>query len=161
MNRGNLNKILIVVAILVWGSGLYKYSKNRNFDSDKGSKIATKIKVNPMPTTHLNKGSAFVLLDRDPFLDESLSGPTTTISTSNNYNNKNSRKILVHTWPTIEFFGFVKSENKKHPLALIKINGSLERMRPGRIDENFRIDAIYSDSIIISNGKQKKKFIVK
>lgn len=161
MNRGNLNKILIVVAILVWGSGLYKYSKNGNIDTDKDSNIRTIIKESSKPTTHLNKETAFVLLDRDPFLNESLSGPTTTISTSNTYNNMNSRIILVETWPTIEYFGFVKSENKKYPLALVKINGSLERMRPGRIDEIFKIDAIYSDSLIISNGKHKKKFLVK
>jgi|GEM_PF-1557900 len=160
MNRENLNKILIVVAIIIWGSGLYKYSKNRSFAVDKISNIDVEINDNPKAATLIKKETSFKLLDRDPFLGELISRPTTNVESRSLKNTKES-KPQTDLWPTIEYFGFVKSENKKHPLALVKINGSLERKRPGKINKFFRIEAIYSDSLIISNGRQKKRYLVK
>ena len=63
-------------------------------------------------------------------------------------------------WPRIAYFGFVKNSTNNQKLAVVKVNNDLFRKREGDyLDNELKIHKAFSDSIIVSYGKDLKTII--
>lgn len=155
MNRQVLNRVLIVVLVIVWSFVGYKFISN--FFSKKEILIADSFKIEPVKTSPIQRDT-FRLKEsnRDPFLN-TYKKTERAAALSRTGGTKRIEKRET-PWPKIEYFGFVKNENSKSPLVLLKINNRIKRMRQGETTDNIIVKNIYNDSILILKGKEKKIF---
>ncbi|QQX76512.1 MULTISPECIES: hypothetical protein [Aequorivita] len=156
MNKQLLNKILIFFLILIWSILGYKLISNF---VGKEKVVGKTIKLaNYGSEKHEEKKKIFVFTEivRDPFLGN-------IIVTDNKKQplviNKEKSPKQINIWPSIQYFGFVRGEMSDNPLALLKINNQLERIRQGSRIDGLYIKDIYSDSIQLVFGKEKKIFV--
>lgn len=143
---------------------LYKYFGGY---SGKDSPVPNIEILNESKTTNLSKKDTFSLKPyvRDPFL-----GTITRKVSSKIFKNKNKfipkkiKKIVVETWPKLEYLGFIKELNSEDPLLLIKINGRLKRKNASyKFVEGIKVLNFYKDSILIqfnSENKMIKKYFL-
>ena len=62
------------------------------------------------------------------------------------------------SWPEIQYFGYIKSGNSNE-LAVIKIDGKLQRLRKGEIKQGILVNSVFRDSVIVHFNKEKRTFI--
>lgn len=155
MSKSHLNKILITTLIIIWSAVGYKtfYQKRTKFDSETKPEVLETVK----PIKIDKNKFEFRLPNRDPFLDESIKTknkkqPTNTIV---------QRSSLKKTaWPSISFYGFVKKEEGNKPLAIVKINDVVKKIRVGELIGKIKTEKIYNDSIILSINNERKTILV-
>lgn len=161
--KKTINIVLISIVIGLWGAIIYKYLKNyftfENTLIHENVKIYSLIKINERDTFSLTN------LNRDPFL-----GKTTKKykpqSVNNNSNTKVSNKTIKpisskipSSIPIIQYFGTIKSSNKKDELVILKINNVVQKLRLNSEYNGVKIKKIFKDSIMISFDK--KEIIIK
>lgn len=169
MPKKQLNIILILVVLALWGTIAYK-SIYRFFPNeiDNPSITNSNLSINLQKI----KKDTFALqpLNRDPFLDKSLQTEKKIISTNNSNVVIPKAKITkppkvvvakpIPVWPTIAYYGYIKSYQKSEELVLVKINNQLEKMRKNQNIEGVKILRVFKDSIEVTFNKQKR-YIVK
>lgn len=149
-----INGILIVFLLVIWGSVGYKYFSNQSFSreipiGEKKTRLLVKKEMNIGGISYPD----FFYNGNNPFLRNSyMYKSDTLIDTFNlvvaNANNTVENKEPIN-WPDIEYYGFVKSEQSKSPLAVLTVNGVIFK---GRIKESFNeiiIKKIYNDSLCV------------
>ncbi|NHN27412.1 hypothetical protein FIA58_017160 [Flavobacterium jejuense] len=154
-----INIVLIIVVLSLWGTVSYKYI-NRFFGNDE-------IAINLSNDYNYNaisiiKKDTFALepLTKDPFLNKVFSKPkeqtirTITIPKPK-IDPKPKEGIL---FPSVQYFGYIKSKDKKEELILIKINNRLERVRLNDNIDGLIINKIYKDSIVVHFNKETRSF---
>lgn len=157
------NIVLISIVIGLWGTIIYKYLKNyfsfENTLIHENGKIYSLIKINERDTFSLTN------LNRDPFLGK-ITKKYKPQSVNNNssikINNKTIKPIsskIPTTIPTIQYFGIIKSSNKKDELVILKINNVVQKLRLNSEYNGVKIKKIFKDSIMISFDK--KEIIIK
>lgn len=164
MPKKQLNIILILIVLGLWSTIAYK-SLNRFFSND--------IANNSNPNSNIGfnlkkiKKDTFLLqnLHRDPFLDRTLieEHNTTGITSSNIVVPKTKivrPKVIttkpIPVWPSIAYYGYIKSYQKSEELVLVKINNQLEKMRKNQNIDGVTILHVFKDSIEVEFHKQKK-----
>ena len=158
MNKKRLNSVLLVVMAGIWialGYKLVLYFSNKNIP------IATIPYNETLANNNTKTRDTFNIktIKRDPFL-----GKVTPVrkKTSKNIATSTTRNNTIKTthepWPMIAYYGFVKNENSKEPLVLIKVNNSLKKVRKGNWVDELLIAKIYKDSIAIKKGKEERIF---
>ncbi|WP_435578733.1 hypothetical protein [Gilvibacter sp.] len=157
MNKTLLNKVLIGALVLIWVSVGYKLLKPGQEPVVTSSKPQAVVVAQTEDTRQAFEWEPLV---RDPFLN--------TISKAKKTNETTAKKPLGRPptrpkqtstiWPTIEYFGYVQKERQSAPLALIKINGVLQRLRAGEAFQSIAIKAVYQDSIAVQFGSENKVF---
>lgn len=153
MNKQKLNIFLITFLVIIWGFVGYRFFSNSSKEINSSISIESKIaNTNPL------KKKSFILseISRDPFLGTYSHPKKKIVNPRKNYNT--GKKTTSKPWPKIEYFGFVKGETNKHPLALLKVNNKLQRIREGANYEALHVKKIFKDSIEILNGKEKRIF---
>lgn len=156
MNKALLNKILIFFLLLIWSVIGYKLITNI---FGKNEIVQMKSVVNEPQINKENvETSIFALpiITRDPFLGSYTTRKMENSQTQNRHSKIDKKKPIV--WPQINYYGFVKGENNKNALALLKIDGKLERVRKGTNMNGIAIKEIYQDSILVIFNNQKKIF---
>ena len=156
MSKQTINKILIVGLIVIWGFVGYRFIYN--YISKNELQLANNFNTIPENQKTTNR-NPFLLstISRDPFLGTYSIPKKESVSRKYQKNSGALSKTIV--WPKIEYFGFVKNENNKNPLALLKINNELKRIRKGENYNGLVIKTVFSDSIIILNGVDKRVFV--
>jgi hypothetical protein len=163
MGKKATNIILICVVVGLWATIGYRFINNLKHESEK-------IQENYAATSLIIPESrdTFDLrpLRRDPFLNKLNYPKSDRIS----YLPKRKLRIskvkaekplvVVHNWPIIEYYGYIKSGSNKE-LALLKINGKLQRTHIGEINNSIYVKKIYKDSITLVFNKSVKTILKK
>ncbi len=160
MNKKHINIVLIIAVVGLWGTVLYKYV-NRFFNTDE---LAYTSQDFSMPIIAKIEKDTFAIkpLERDPFLGKLL------IKKQNNFIPKNVviKTPIVKTpeikidkpFPRVQYFGYIKSQDKSEKLILLKVNNKLERVRLNSNIDGLIIKQIYKDSVVVSYGKEIRGF---
>lgn len=158
--KKTINIVLIVVVLSLWGTVMYKYV-NRFFGDDELTLAQVANYKNS--TFSIIEKDTFKLepLTKDPFLNKvftkAIAQPKITRITPKA--KVEVRSKLNTPFPLVQYFGYIKSEDKKDKLILLKINNRLERVRLNSIINGLVIKKIYKDSVIVSFNKETKSFI--
>lgn len=150
-----INIVLIIFVLGLWGTIVYRYVNNlflveSNILSENNKKYSL-VKIKNRNTFN------FSPLKRDPFLGNHISS-NLTIPKPHFQKALKSKppKIVVKNnpkselLPTIQYYGIIKSSSKKDELVIIKINNTLQKLRPNSEYEGVKIKKVYKDSILIS-----------
>lgn len=157
VNRTKLNKILTLTLAIIWSAIGYRYFKpNTNIKDTSIQPLQAEIYIQQTDTT------PFVLkpLTRDPF-SKTTNGATNTtknVKAKPKGGRFSNPKTSSSIWPTIEYFGYVQKQNQPAPLALVKINDSLFRIRKGQVKNEVEILDVFKDSIAVRFNNQVRFF---
>lgn len=151
MNKKYLNGILITLLIVIWSSVVYKYFGNTQSLSVPADATAA---VSPVrldyevikDTFHLD------LTDRDPFDASKKIKRRVAVAKSikRTKPTKDLKQKKITTWPTLTYHGFVKGENSKTRLILLKIDNRLYRKRERETVQNITLVKAYKDSLKVT-----------
>ena len=156
MKKAQLNKILIISLIIIWGVLIYKYAS----PYFKKQEFIEPVRVDSPSDLYVTfKKDTFelALSKRDPFLDTRVYKKKTPVfkSTAKKVIKKKSLE-KPKVWPGIRYLGFVKSNASKSRLGLIRINNKLYKVHDGEKLKMLGVIKIEEDSIqLIFEGKKK------
>lgn len=154
-----INIVLIIVVLSLWGTVSYKYI-NRFFGSDE---LAYNLPNDyNYGTVSIIKKDTFLLepLAKDPFLNKVFSKPkqpTQIVTTSPKIKTEPKPKEAI-LFPSVQYFGYIKSKDKKEELILVKINNRLERVRLNSTIDGLVIKKIYKDSVTVFFNNETRSF---
>ena len=154
-----INIGLIIVVLSLWGTVSYKYI-NRFFGNDELT-FAVSNDSN-YGTVSIIKKDTFLLepLIKDPFLNKVFSKPKPQVNTvpivpKVKSEPKPKEEIF---FPTVKYYGYIKSKDKKEELILVKINNRLEHVRLNSNIDGLVIKKIYKDSISVYFNNETRSF---
>ena len=156
MKKAQLNKILIISLIVIWGVLIYKYAS----PYFKTHEFTAPVRVDtPADLYVLFKKDTFALelSKRDPFLDTRVFKKKTPVF------KPIAKKVIKkkslekpNVWPSIQYLGFVKSNASKSRLGLMRINNKLYKVRDGEKLKMLGVIKVEEDSIqLLFEGKKK------
>ena len=151
MNRPLLNKILIGGLLLIWsavGYKLFKPAKDKLAQQLEQTPVIAKTEGESLPDFEWEP------LKRDPFLNTITRSKTAPKQSKPKGGRLTRPKNTSTIWPTIEYFGFVRKQNQPAPLALIKINNNLQRLRAGEAFQSIEVLMVHEDSIKLKFGRE-------
>ena len=161
--KKKINIILIIAVLGLWGAVAYRFINNYFADEHANSSQRSITASN----TLMVRRDTFEMhaLERDPFLNTyRTSAPVrsqrryTAQSTKAKPNNSSMRAMTEAPWPEIQYFGYIKSGNSNE-VAVIKIDGKLQRLRKGEIKQGILVNSVFRDSVIVHFNKEKRTFI--
>ena len=162
--KKKVNILLIIAVLLLWGGVIYKVLSNYLIKGE-GDKTMERhaggnIRIVEKDTFTLSP------LRRDPFLNRSLKSREEIPngrrqSVSKLLNSPKAPEAIKGKvpFPTIQYYGFIKSKEKKQELILLKVDGRLKKMHLNESIEGFAIRKVFRDSVIISNKSQTKTIL--
>ena len=155
MNKKNLNIFLSMLLIVIWGGIIYKYFFKKNI-VENNNLVESNITGNFIPAEKVRDTLVLEFSGRDPFLNAK---PVKKVVPKKTTSPKIYKKPQVNIiWPQIEYYGFVKSNNSKNELAVIKIDGKLYKARNKENIDELKILRTYSDSVEIELHRNKRFF---
>lgn len=157
MTKKHINIILILAVISLWGTVLYKYV-NRFFGDEV---IVYNQPEFSLPIAKIEKDTFQLLpLERDPFLGKIIvqkENQPIRNKTLNKFSVKKVEEpILNKPYPIVQYFGYIKSQDKSQKLILLKVNNRLERVRLNDNIDGLEIKEINKDSVVVSFNKIQK-----
>lgn len=157
MKKNNLNKALVILLFIIWGVLIYKYLLPNNKENIDFFEIASKNRSN---TYSSFKKDTFKLNinNKDPFLGVPIPKVKSIIKKQKKVVKNISSYKKSKVWPKIKYLGFVKSNNSKFKLGLIKINDTLHKVHDGEELKILDVLKIGEDSIKLRYSNQTKYF---
>lgn len=157
MKKKQINILLLIFVLFIWGKLIYKYTKNNTQPTFVVSQSSTQNKLINVEKREFKLQT----LKRDPFLNKAYSYKTKVKLTKS----KRIKKTITQSnfrWPKIAYFGYITKTNASNAkLAILKINGQIKNIKEKTyINESIFIKKIYKDSVIIK-GNNKLKTIIK
>ncbi len=144
MKKKQLNILLIIIVLSIWGKVIYNYT-SRFYKRDNVS--SNDFIYKPFLKVERNQ-YALNLLERDPFLGN-LFNREKDIK-KNNKLKKIIGKSNLKKWPKLLYLGFIKNKSTKEKLAIIKVNGKIKNCKNNSyFNENIYIRAVFKDSVIL------------
>ncbi len=71
------------------------------------------------------------------------------------------RSIPVFMWPSVKYYGMMKKEKSKKPLAILSVDGfKLMARKDEELFNGFYVKKIYKDSILIGYKNKRKYFSI-
>jgi hypothetical protein len=160
MNKKHINIVLIIAVISLWGTVLYKYV-NRFLTTNE--LVYTQQNLSIPIVAKIEKDTFTIYpLERDPFLGKLLVKKQNNFKTKNPVIKsfvKNIEPKITSPFPRIQYFGYIKSQDKSEKLILLKVNNKLERVRLKANIDGLIIEKIYKDSIEVLFNKEKRIFV--
>lgn len=153
MSRSLLHKVLIAGLVIIWSAVGYRFFKPAEepiTEQSEQTPLIAKTESKELPDFEWEP------LQRDPFLNTISRTRKAPVKAKPKGRRLSNSKNTSTIWPTIEYFGFVQKKNQSAPLALIKINDNLQRLRAGEAFQSIEIKAVYQDSIKVKFGREVK-----
>ncbi|NJM78600.1 MAG: hypothetical protein HC854_01325 [Flavobacterium sp.] len=155
-----INIVLIIVVLSLWGTVSYKYI-NRFFGNDELAYNSPNDYNYGVVSVIKKDTFLLVPLAKDPFLNKVLAKPKTqpaqVVRTSPIV--KTLPKPKEETlFPSVQYFGYIKSKDKKDELILVKINNRIERVRLNSDIEGLIIKKIYKDSVTVFFNNETRSY---
>jgi hypothetical protein len=156
--KKSINIILIVFVLGLWGAIIYRYFNNFLFPE----KTTLNLNSNNYSLIEINEKDTFNLvhLKRDPFLGKIYAA---NYASKNNFKIKKIEKkqkkteyLPLKEISQIQYFGIIKSSNKKDEMIIVKIDNVIQKLRINSEFNGIKVKKTYKDSILISiNNKIK------
>lgn len=157
--KKKINIMLIVIVLGLWGTVAYKTISQFFYPKEVVSNQA--VIENNLDLNKLNKED-FQLekIIRDPFLN-GLTKSDSILKISHPKIEKTRKPDIIKikpsvNWPSISYYGYLKSSNKQDELVLVKIDGILFKLRKDDSVGDIILKKVYKDSIELNYNKQKK-----
>ena len=146
MNKKKLNIGLLIILLLIYGSVLYKYFGGSPKETVRKVAIAdTAVEERIQPKADFE----LIISDRDPFLDRSIRKQAQKGNTQKKKINIRTKENTVISWPRIEYYGFLKSDNNEKARAVIEIDTKRYNLREGKEIDGLKIKKIFMDSLAV------------
>ncbi|MHA7843653.1 MAG: hypothetical protein ACX93I_10060 [Winogradskyella sp.] len=158
MQKRIINGFLITLCIIIYGAIFFKaFWKKEEVNS---SPLVADSYTNFDLKVNTDKDSIELFFPtRSPFGEPSKISNVAS-KTQSKKSETLKKEPTKKTWPRISYFGFVKNSANNQKLAVVKVNDNLFRKREGDyLDDKIKILRAYSDSIIVSYGKDLKTVI--
>lgn len=154
MKKQKLNVFLIILLVIIWGVLVYKFLFPYLGKQTNEFIVPTSANMN---SYKLFKKDTFELrLNKvDPFLNTSYKVKAHKVKPAA-IKSKRRSEIVKKTWPSVNYFGFVKSHKHNSKLALLRIDGKLFKVHVGEAIEEVKILTIKSDSIQLQFAREKR-----
>ncbi|SHI73661.1 hypothetical protein SAMN04488096_10444 [Mesonia phycicola] len=164
MNKRKLNFILIFILAIIWFFVIYKFVFP--FQKSFSNEIFEKKKVFS-EHYYINRDTfSAPIFSRDPFLnyvknEQFKISKKVTNKNTNIYEKKINHNKYSKIWPDIEYLGFLKSEKSLQPLVLLKINGTVNKIKDKDSKLGISVIKIFKDTVVLFNGIESKNFVKK
>lgn len=161
--KKNINIILILAVLGLWGTVILKYVKHF-FQDEQTNLAATTISNVVLPKEIKKDTFQLAALPVDPFLKRTYTPQPSTVVVAPKTNpqpKKEPKKVLppvvkeVTPFPEIHYYGFIKSSDKADELILVKVNRSLYKTRLNAECQGVVIKKVYRDSIEVKFDNRK------
>lgn len=167
--KKKINIGLILVVLMVWGIIGYRIVKNYFYVPEESNDYAFNYKDE---VNIITQRDTFVLrpLERDPFNSKGrLHANTESVAVKPNpslisrprpFSGPLKPQMGALLWPTIEYYGFIKSNNNPE-IYLIKADNNFIRIKKGETKNDISINKVFKDSIVLSFQKNERTFHIK
>lgn len=152
MIKKRLNSILLVCLLFIWGSVFYKYFIKK--DAPQVNSVVPQVVMNNFTYNQAKDSFKLALVNNDPFRLSKSFAPRKKVVVAQK--KRKPKTIIPLKWPKVAYYGFVKRDNAKTKLALVKVNGKLYRKREKEYIDELQLVSATSDSIIVSLSHQKR-----
>lgn len=165
--KKKINIALICAVLGLWGTVIYRSISNylvKDAELLTGERLSVaNFKIVSKDTFELKR------LNYDPFLQKHSIPQHTNNASANILKPTSWSKPKVRTesakaksilgFPSIGYYGFIKSVDKKEELVILKINGRLRKVRANENFDGLKIKYICKDSLVITNSQESKTFL--
>lgn len=164
--KKRINAILLIIVAGLWSTVIYKYVR-QYFNTDEPIAFTTNTnssanKIKAKENFSLNP------IERDPFLNQTQSKKTISRPIKITQTKKNNTiPVLKPTtttqkpFPSIIYLGYIKSDNQKNELILVKVNGVLQKIYNNETKNGIKIKKNEKDTIAVTFQNTTKKFSLK
>jgi hypothetical protein len=157
-----VTSVLLIVVGIIWINVLLKLFNNLTADNTDNSYDSFNSSAINLPLPE-SRNFELICAYRDPFLNKSTH--STTIDNNSSPTNTNSiaspiqiPSPITTPWPKIYYYGFVRQSNNEKAMGLLKVDGATLNLRAGdRFYEEYSIESIYRDSLVVKRGKSERK----
>lgn len=157
--KKTINIILIIVVLSLWGTVGYKYINRFFGNNELAYNISNDYNYDAIS---IIKKDTFTLqpLTKDPFLNKVFLKPIKQTQNSHSVpiTKKEPEIKTITPFPSVQYFGYIKSKDRKEELILVKINNRLERVRLNSEIDGLVIKKIYKDSVSVFYNNEIRSF---
>lgn len=152
MGKKQLNIVLSTLLLVIWGGVFYKYFIKKS--TPQVNVIEPHVTLSNITYNQAKDSFKLASVNKDPFrLSRSY---VTKKKPSLPKKIKKPKTIIPLKWPKVAYYGFVKRDNAKTKLALVKVNGKLYRKREKEFIDELQLVRATSDSITLALSHQKR-----
>lgn len=164
--KKRINIVLIMVVLGLWGTVGYKAINNYFFSEKLAIKTINFNSV--LNAAQINKDTFHMeSVMRDPFLNkqERVHNPVSVTRMSHSRPSKIKKNIAAPivksrqeyiNWPSISYYGYIKSKVNNEELILVKINEMMYKLRINEQVEGVTLMKVYKDSIEFNFNSTRK-----
>lgn len=164
--KKKINIVLIIVVLGLWGAVVYK-AVSQYFFSEKLAAKTTNYSAD-LDLRQINKDTfRLEKVIRDPFLNKQSQNQIIVVSEIKRKYSKpvyEKPKTVIPVikpkqyvnWPSISYYGYVRSKEKNEEFFLVKINQKVHKFRINEEVEGVTLKKVYKDSIEFDFNKEKK-----
>lgn len=158
ISKKNINIVLILLLLIIWGSIGYKY-----FVKKETVEHRSIVQQKETPLHYTIRKDTFEIKDiKNPFNNVFIKSKSSRkIGNGKTSNKKKSIPVQIK-WPSIQYHGYIVSKGNSKKLGVINVNGKIMKKREKEIIlEKFKIKKIYEDSIQFECNKVLKTIKLK
>ena len=165
MSKKRINIALIILVLGLWGAigcktiNQFFFSKAQ-FVNDAKQNVTSNFTKIKKDTFNLET------IQRDPFLNKSSIKPDDDSIVKSIYirppliNKPITQPRLSVSWPSVFYYGYIKSKGKTEELILVKIENNLLKLRKNSEVNGLIIKKVFNDSIEVLFNKEKRVIII-
>jgi hypothetical protein len=161
MSKKRINIVLIILVLVLWGTVGYKTINQYFFSKEQ---TMSNVQSNTVFNFSKIKKDTFNLetIQRDPFLNKSSIAQYQNPVVKKMYSQPKvvSKTIIqakpIINWPSVSYYGYIKSKDKTEELILVKIDNDLHKLRKNAIVDGLIIKKVFNDSIEVLFNKEKR-----
>lgn len=144
--------VLLPLVLALWGYIIYRILEQANLTVDLPNSELPQIRSKVVSNT--TDDFSLLLNYPDPFLkhfkveaNESMENAPQDLQVN---------QVYVWNWPNITYGGCIV--NKKKIVGILQINSENLLVQEGKVYEDFKVNKIYSDSIVMKREDMKRTF---
>jgi hypothetical protein len=164
--KKRINAILLIIVAALWSTVIYKYVR-QYFNTDEPIAFTTNTNSN---VNKIKAKENFSLnpIERDPFLNQMQSNRIVSKPIKIKQTHKNNTTAIIKPitttqkpFPSIIYLGYIKSDNQKNELILVKVNGALQKIYNNETKNGIKVKKNQKDTIAVTFQNTTKKFSLK
>ena len=145
--------VLLPLVLILWGYIIYRVLEQANPDVDLPNSELPAIRSKL--ASDITDDFSLLLNYPDPFLKHLRIEENGALE--NTPENSQMNQVYVWNWPNMTYGGCIV--NKKKIVGILQINSKNLLVQEGKEYEDFKVDKIYSDSIVMKREDMKRTFI--
>lgn len=154
MNKKNNIYVLLPLVLGLWGYIAFRIFIQINPNTEVESK-----RFSVSESINEEQKLDFKLINDypDPFLKHILAHQTDQNIKKEEPEQSYQKNLTYWNWPNMSYGGCIR--NKKRTVGLLQINSKHLLVQKGKVYEEFLIDQLYADSIVVKRESQKRTIL--